>query len=226
MIAGAAALGVAAIVVGVLVLRPDDEPSGDTATTVAGAAATTPATAAPAAAPAPAGPTCAGDAVPDVTWSVAPPPENEADLAVVQQYVDLVASARPDADNSAVFADIQRIWPGSPIQSTEQLTSGWSNLEDSAVRWIAPSPAGGFLVGQLVYDNATGSSPCRTGFLCERAVVDGDRIVTFGRGTPADGAFPGGPYVEDRWFAPGDLTPSGRTAEEFLTGLCEGATYP
>ena len=98
-------------------------------------------------------------------------------------------------------------------------------MQAAAARWIRSNADGSSIVGQLVYDNPS-SEACRTGFICNRAVVDGERIVALQRGTLADSDFNHHSYLPARWYAPGDITPSGQSAEQFLVDVCDSANYP
>jgi hypothetical protein len=210
LIVGAAAAAVA-ITVGAIALWPDSTPGQGTSSPTAAS---------------PSGATCSGEPVPSPSWTSPAPsdPDVAADVAVVQQYLELVAEARPGVDNSALYTEITGLFRDTPIRSESQLTSGFANMEASAARWVTTDANGSPIIGQLVYDNRAGDVLCRTGFLCHRGRVDNGRIEELVRGKPHDG-FPGGPYMNDRWYAPDDLVPSGITAEQFLFGICENLTY-
>jgi hypothetical protein len=166
----------------------------------------TPTTATPATVPVA---TCAGEPVPLRPPLTGLSPEFDEPFAAAQHWIDLVASARPQADNSAVLAEITAAFPTGPIQTSDGL-DGFTNMEASHLLPVAATAGDGSTtldVAALVYDNATAQSRCRTGFLCSRYTVGSDGVITGFQFTAAPPMTRDDVYVEDVWFASTDLSP-------------------
>jgi len=170
---------------------------------------------------------CAGEPLPPRPPLTGLSPEFDEPYAAAQRYIDLIASAQPGVDNSALSNQIVEVFPNGPIQSSNGL-AGYVNMEASYLLPVAATTARDgsttLDVAALVYDNATGTSPCRTGFLCsEYVVASGGTITGFGF-TAAPPMTKNDVYVDGAWFAPTDLSPAadGQDVSDWFVNACRG----
>jgi hypothetical protein len=174
------------------------------------------------------GQSCNGTPVPVRPELPSLTPEQLASLQTVQRWLDLVASAMVEQPDPALFAEIKAVYPGWDVQSADDLAEGYGNMEAAHLVWVREDDDGTFVIGELVYDNAS-TKPCRTGFLCGRADVNGGVIDSVDLettdGTIDDSAFTSSyPYVDGSWIPPEEETSfGGATVQERLIELCDAA---
>ena len=152
-------------------------------------------------------------------------PEFDEAYSTAQRWIDLVALAQRGVDNSVLAAEIADAFPNGPIQSSNGL-AGYANMEASYLLPVAaataPDGSTTLDLAAIVYDNATSTSPCRTGFLCSEYVVAPDGTITGFDFTAAPPMIRDDVYVDGAWFAATDLSPFADrlTVSDWFTSAC------
>jgi hypothetical protein len=100
-------------------------------------------------------------------------------------------------------------------------------MEAADMVWVRQNDDGSFSAAELVYDNPVNGHPCRTGFLCQRAMVSDGVIASMTQDAP-EATFDdfgsitqGYPYVDGTWIPANATTSSGLSVQDRLIDLCD-----
>ena len=155
-------------------------------------------------------------------------PEFDDQFATVQQWLDLLGSAQPNADNGAVIAAMTDLFPTSNVTASGNL-EGFANMEASyalPVNAVAGRDGSTTLdVAALIYDNPTARTSCRTGFLCSEYTIGPDGTILRAQSVAAPPMTLDDVYIEDIWFATTDLSPFADrlTVSDWFRSACRPA---
>ena len=217
--------------VGIPARVEDVTPIGTTVTEPASTDAanpTQPATTQPATTTPTSTPTCAGSPLPPRPALTGLSPEFDDEFNTVQQWLDLLASAQPGADNTAVVDAMTAVFPTSNVTASGNL-DGYVGMEASYLLPVTASIGRDgnttLDVAALIYDNATRTTPCRTGFLCSNYTVDPNGMILNARSGAAPPMTLDDLYVDNVWLASTDLGPFADrlTVGDWFTSACRSA---
>ena len=170
-------------------------------------------------------PTCAGSPLPLRPALTGLSPEFDNEFTTVQQWLDLLASAQPGTDNSAVIEAMTAVFPSSNVTASGNL-DGYVGMEASYLLPVAASTGRDGTttldVAALIYDDATATTPCRTGFLCSTYTVAPDGTVLNAGSVVPPPLTRTDPYVDNVWLASTDLSPFADrlTVADWFTSTC------
>lgn len=169
-------------------------------------------------------PSCNGSPVPPRPALTGLSPEFDVQFETAQRWVDTLASAQPGTDNADVVATMESLFPNSPVSGAN--IGGFANMEASFLLPVNASVGDDGTVvldtAALVYDNATGRSPCRTGFLCSEYTVSRTGTIDSVRWTAAPPMTLDDVYTDGTWLASTDLSPFAdrQTVADWFTDAC------
>ncbi len=173
-------------------------------------------------------PTCAGSPLPPRPALTGLSPEFDDEFNTVQQWLDLLASAQPGADNTAVVDAMTAVFPTSNVTASGNL-DGYVGMEASYLLPVTASTGRDgnttLDVAALIYDNATRTTPCRTGFLCSNYTVGPNGMILDARSGAAPPMTLDDLYVDNVWLASTDLGPFADrlTVADWFTSACRSA---